>query len=157
MKPNIGIIDTDRHEVAVQLNKLLADEYVLYTKTKNAHWNIEGEDFYFKHQLFETQFEMLDTIIDQVAERIRTIGQYANASLAMFLKTTHLTEQSRTDNNSEGFISELLVDHECIIFFLRENISKFTNELNDVGSSDFATGLLAEHEKMAWFLRSHLH
>lgn len=45
MKPNIGIADKQRQEVATELSKVLADEYVLYTKTRNAHWNVEGADF----------------------------------------------------------------------------------------------------------------
>ena len=60
MKPGIGITDKNRKAVAAELAKLLADEYVLYTKTRNAHWNVEGPDFYEKHKFFETQFEQLD-------------------------------------------------------------------------------------------------
>ena len=56
MKTNIGITDANSQAVANELAKLLADEYVLYTKTRNAHWNIEGADFYDKHKFFEMQF-----------------------------------------------------------------------------------------------------
>ena len=71
METNIGITDVHRQAVSKELAKLLADEYVLYTKTRNAHWNIEGADFYDKHKFFEIQFGQLDDIIDSVAERIR--------------------------------------------------------------------------------------
>jgi starvation-inducible DNA-binding protein len=156
MKTNIGITDNNSHMVANELSKLLADEYILFTKTRNAHWNIEGADFYDKHKFFEVQFEQLDVFIDSVAERIRSIGHYAPATLASFLRLTQLTEMNREKNDSEGFITELLEDHESIIIKLRENIHRFVNEYQDFGSGDFITGLMEEHEKMAWFLRAHL-
>lgn len=156
MKTAIGITDSHRQAVATELAKILADETVLYTKTKNAHWNIEGADFYDKHKFFETQFGQLDTMIDSVAERIRSIGHYAPATLKSCLGLTHLTEQTREKNDSHGFISELLADHESIIIVLRGHIKSFTNEFHDLGTSDFVTGLMEAHEKMAWFLRSHL-
>lgn len=156
MKAEIGIADANRLAVSKELSKLLADETVLYIKTKNAHWNIEGPDFYDKHKFFETQFGQLDEIIDGVAERIRTIGHYAPATLKSYLLLTHLTEASGEKNDSQGFIKELLSDHESIIMMLREHIKSFTKDFQDMGTSDFITGLMEAHEKMAWFLRSHL-
>jgi starvation-inducible DNA-binding protein len=156
MKISIGITDPNRQTVAVELAKILADETVLYIKTKNAHWNIEGADFYDKHKFFETQFGQLDEIIDSVAERIRSIGHYAPATLKSYLGLTHLTEASSEKNDSHGFIKELLEDHESIIIVLREHIKSFTSVLHDAGSGDFVTGLMETHEKMAWFLRAHL-
>lgn len=156
MKISIGITDPNRQTVALELSKILADETVLYIKTKNAHWNIEGADFFDKHKFFETQFGQLDEIIDSVAERIRSIGHYAPATLKSYLGLTHLTEASSEKNDSHGFIKELLEDHESIIIVLREHIKSFTDVLHDAGSGDFITGLMETHEKMAWFLRAHL-
>ena len=156
MKTNFGLADKNCHAVADELSKILADEYVLSTKTKNAHWNVEGADFYDKHKFFESQFEQIDEFIDAVAERIRALGHYAPASLKSFLELTQLTEMSSEKNDSNGFIKELLSDHESIIIKLRENITRFTNDYQDLGTSDFITGLMEKHEKMAWFLRSHL-
>src|SRR5579872_493976 len=110
MTTNIGITDSNRQSVVNELSKFLADEYVLYTKTRNAHWNIEGIDFYAKHTFLESQFGQLDEIIDSVAERIRTLGHYSPATLKSFLSLTHLTEESRQENTSKGFITELLND-----------------------------------------------
>lgn len=156
MKIEIGITDANRQAVAQELSKILADENILYMKTKNAHWNIEGSDFYGKHKFFETQFQEFDGFIDNIAERIRSIGHYAPATLKSYLALTHLTEQSKQINDSQGFIKILLEDHESIIVYLRKNIKRFTEEFSDVGTSDFIIGLMEKHEKIAWFLRSHL-
>lgn len=155
MKPNIGINEADRKAVSIQLSKLLADEFLLYTKTRNAHWNIEGHDFHAMHIFFEGQYNQLDELMDSVAERIRKIGHYAPATLAQLLQLTHLTEKIDRKNDSEGFLKELLEDHESIIEFIRGNINPFANEFNDAGTSDYITGLMETHEGMAWMLRSH--
>jgi starvation-inducible DNA-binding protein len=155
MKTNIGITETDRKSVSDQLAKLLADEFVLYTKTRNAHWNIEGPDFHSMHIFFEGQYQQLDELMDGVAERIRKIGHYAPATLTQLLELTHLTEKTEGKNDSLGFIKELLQDHESIIESLRGNISPFENKFNDAGTSDYITGLMQTHEEMAWMLRAH--
>jgi starvation-inducible DNA-binding protein len=80
MEPKVGISKENLSQVAHTLNKILADEYVLYTKTRNAHWNVEGLDFHSKHLFFESQYQELDEIIDTVAERIRSLGHYAPAA-----------------------------------------------------------------------------
>ena len=156
MNVSIGITDNHRTASAIELSKILADETVLCIKTKNAHWNVEGPDFYDKHKFFEFQIGQLDEIIDNVAERIRTIGHYAPGTLKAYLGLTHLTEQTRAKNDSQGLIKDLLEDHDSIILNLRENIKSFSNEYHDQGSVDFITGLMETHEKMSWFLRSHI-
>jgi len=156
MDTQIGIKPENLTAVAHELNKLLADEHVLYILTRNAHWNVEGPDFLTKHRFFEEQYGQIETIIDDVAERIRTLGHYAEATLAGFLKLTHLTEASREKNDSTGFMRSLLEAHEAIIIHIRGSINRFANEYHDLGTSDFITGLMETHEKMAWMLRAHL-
>ena len=156
MKANIGIKQENISKVAEILTKILADEFVLYTKTNRAHWNVEGPDFYNKHLFFEQQYDAIDEIVDTVAERIRALGHYTPATLKDFLALTHLTEELQEKNDSNGFIKELLLDHESIIIYLRENINNIANEFQDAGTSDFITGLVETHEKMAWMLRAHL-
>jgi starvation-inducible DNA-binding protein len=157
MQTGIGISATNRQAVVTELTKVLADETVLYFKTKNAHWNVESKDFYDKHKFFEIQFGQLDDMIDNIAERIRTLGHYAPSSLKEYLSLTHLTEQGKEKNDSQDFIKELLIDHESIIISLRQNTKAFLLDFQDVVTSDFITGLMGIHEKMAWFLRSHVH
>ncbi|MEO6316451.1 MAG: DNA starvation/stationary phase protection protein [Chitinophagaceae bacterium] len=156
MKPAIGLTDASRKAVAAELTKLLADEFLLYTKTLNAHWNVEGPDFHAMHIFFETQYGQLQEIADSVAERIRSIGHYAPATMKSFLSLTHLTEASGAKNTSLGFIGELLADHEAITEFIRGNIDHFADDLHDATTSDFITSIAETHEKMAWMLRAHL-
>lgn len=156
MKANIGIKQENINKVVDVLIKVLADEFVLYTKTRRAHWNIEGPDFYNKHLFFEKQYEELDEIMDTVAERVRALGHYTPATLKDFLALTHLSEELKEKNDAAGFIKELLIDHESVVIYLRENINFIANELQDAGTSDFITGLVETHEKMAWMLRAHL-
>lgn len=156
MKPNIGISEEHLAEISQVLSHILADEFLLYTKTRNAHWNIEGPDFHAMHIMFESQYNELAEIIDNVAERIRTLGHYAPATLKQMLQLTHLTEQTREKNDSKGFIKELLGDHESIVINIRMQINRLAEQLKDAGTSDYLTGLTEFHEKLAWMLRSHL-
>jgi len=156
MNTAIGISKDNLTKVSHILNGFLADEFLLYLKTRNAHWNVEGPNFHAMHKFFENQYEQLDDIMDDVAERIRALGHYAPATLKSYMELTHLTEKSREKNNSGGFIKELLGDHESIITRLRENVSHIANNLQDAGTSDFFTSLMETHEKMAWMLRAHL-
>jgi starvation-inducible DNA-binding protein len=152
---NTGIAEEDRRAVLAVLNKLLADEFVLYTKTRNYHWNVTGPSFYPLHKLFEEQYEALDDIIDNVAERSRAVGGKALGTLDEYVKTTRLVEEPSVYPNSSSMITNLLTDHEIIAQELRKDITT-CSEHNDKGSEDFLTGLLEQHEKMSWFLRAHL-
>jgi starvation-inducible DNA-binding protein len=155
MKVNIGISEKNRQAVAVSLNQLLADEHVLYNKTRNYHWSIEGPSFMEFHKLYEAQYTVLAESIDQIAERIRTIGHFAEGRLKELLKLTSLEEPEAPTDQAQQ-IENLEADHETIITKLRKLITDFDEKYKDIGSSDFVTGLLKQHEKMAWMLRSYL-
>jgi starvation-inducible DNA-binding protein len=153
---NIGLSEISRQAVTEALAGILADEFVLYTKTRNAHWNVIGNDFTEKHKLFESQYEQLDDIIDSIAERIRVLGDFVPGTLSEMLAGTNLQGERFSSYNSSTIIAILLADHETIIRNLRNLISLFANEQGDIGTSDFVTGLMQDHEKAAWFLRAHL-
>jgi starvation-inducible DNA-binding protein len=155
MKVNIGITEKNRQAVAIALNQLLADEHILYNKTRNYHWSIEGPSFMEFHKLYETQYEILAESIDQVAERIRTLGHFAEGRLKEIIKLATLDEPE-VPTEQEKQIQNLETDHETMIMKLRKLVKEFDEKYKDIGSSDFATGLLKEHEKMAWMLRSYL-
>jgi len=142
-------------KVADFLSVLLADEFVLYLKTRNAHWNVEGPDFHAMHVYFEEQYTELATIFDEVAERLRKVGHYAPATMAEYLELTHLTEQRKGKNDSMSYISELLNDYETIITYIREQVIALEDEI-DQGTEDYVDALAEQHEKTAWMLRAHL-
>ena len=155
MKVNIGISDKNRQAVATALNKLLADEHVLYNKTRNYHWSVEGPSFMEFHKLYEAQYTELAEMIDEIAERIRTIGHFAEGRLKEILKLAELDEPAPpTDQTSQ--IRNLEGDHEILIVRLRKLIDEFEDKFKDKGTADFATGIMKQHEKMAWMLRSYV-
>jgi len=153
MKPNIGIADKNRDAVAGILNTLLSDEYLLYTKTRKFHWNVIGPQFHDFHKFFESQYEELDDVVDEVAERARTVGSISFGTLVEFLKHTRLKEEAGRNPGPRGMISILLSDHEAIIRHLRNDLDDCVTKYKDMGTSDFLTGLMERHEKMAWMLR----
>lgn len=155
MAINIGISSGNLHEVINVLSKILADQYVLYTKTRNYHWNVTGEDFSEYHKLFGDQYDALDGDIDDVAERIRSLGGKTPATLSEFTKTARLTEHPNEYPKASIMIANLLADHEKIIQNLRKDIES-CGKYGDVGTEDFLTQLLEKHEKTAWMLRATL-
>ena len=90
----------------------------------------------------ETLYNEQQKIIDTVAEKIRAIGHYAPAQLSKYLELTHLTESTLKKNDSQTLYADLLIDHESIIIFLRDNIKLFADELIVERVSDYITGLM---------------
>jgi starvation-inducible DNA-binding protein len=156
MKPEIEISIENLKGSATLLNTMLADEYLLYTKTRNAHWNIQGKNFLEMHKLFESQYEALDIIIDDTAERVRALGHFALGSLKNFLDVARLSEQNDDFTDQDHILNTLLEDHESIIRTLRRDITAVSDQYKDLGTADFMTGIMEQHEKIAWMLRSYL-
>jgi starvation-inducible DNA-binding protein len=156
MNPNIGMSDGNRQHVVTILNDLLADEYVLYTKTRNYHWNVVGPRFNDLHKFFEAQYSALNDIVDDVAERARALGGQALGTLAEFSQHARLKEQPGTYPDAAGMLKDLLADHETVIRRLRDDLEIVAEKHRDIGTNDFLTGLMEQHEKMAWMLRAFL-
>ncbi len=156
MKAEIGISDKNRQASALLLNTILADEYILYTKTRNYHWNVVGPSFQELHKFFEEQYSIIDESIDEIAERVRMLNHNAVGSLKDILKLARLTETKEQSLTAKVMLQNLLDDHEQMIRVLREAISTFAEKNKDLGNSDFVTGLMEQHEKMAWMLRSYV-
>lgn len=150
---NIGLAAPVRQKIAALLNKLLADEYVLYTKTLKYHWNVEGNVFHDFHAAFKEQYEKLFDIVDSIAERARALGQPAAGSLQEFGVLTRLKEIDGQKLSAIEMVKQLLADHEAIIRTLRADIDE-TGQLGDQGTSNFLQDLIVKHEKIAWMLRA---
>jgi starvation-inducible DNA-binding protein len=154
MKANVGLNDKQRAGVVALLLRTLADEYVLYTKTRNYHWNVTGPHFNDLHKFFESQYGAIDEKIDEIAEFIRFFGEKAPASLAGFLAVTRLAEPEWDNPPAEKMVRNLLDDHEALIRNLRKDLQTAADKHGAADVADFLTGLLEDHEKMAWMLRS---
>jgi starvation-inducible DNA-binding protein len=154
MKPNIGINDAQRTGVVEILDTLLADEYLLYTKTRNFHWNVVGPQFNDLHKFFEAQYGALDDIIDETAERARALGGNALGTLTEFVQRARLREQPGKYPDAKGMLAALLADHETLVRHLRTDAETAASKHGDAGTNDFLVGLMEQHEKMAWMLRA---
>lgn len=153
---DIGIEEENRKGIVAILNTLLADEYLLFTKTRNYHWNVVGKDFKERHEFFQEQYEKLDQLIDEIAERSRQLGGVSVATMTEFLQNTNLKEKPGDFPADMKMISNLLNDHENTIKYLRKSSEECDEKYHDMGTNDFLIGLMEVHEKMAWMLRAHL-
>lgn len=152
MQINIGLSETQRKQIADGLNKLLADSYTLYLKTHNFHWNVTGPMFQTLHLLFETQYNELFLAVDLIAERIRALGHYAEASYSQFSKATCVKEETGHPG-AEDMIRQLIEGQEQVVRTARELLAK-CEEAHDAPTADLLTQRMEVHEKNAWMLRS---
>ncbi|MEO7653353.1 MAG: DNA starvation/stationary phase protection protein, partial [Bryobacteraceae bacterium] len=122
---------------------------------RNYHWNVTGPHFAQLHLLFGKQYEEVDDVIDNAAERIRALGGNAPGTLAEFQKLARLKEEPGVLPAAEKMIQQLVANHEAVIRSLRADLKTVAAEFGDDGTADFLTGLMEQHEKMAWLLRAH--
>lgn len=155
-EPQIGLSAENRAELIAILNRILADEHMLYARLRNFHWNVSGIHFRTFHELFEEQYNAIMLIADEVAERVRMLGGYAIGTLSEFLGATTLDESPNTYPLAETMVRRLAQAHEHIIQNLRDDIDACADEFGDEGTADLLTGIMRQHEEMAWMLRSTL-
>ena len=156
MKPNIGISEKKLKNTSSILETVLADEMMLYVKTRKAHWNVSGESFMELHKLFENHYKQLEEFVDEVAERIGKLGHKTIGTMHEFIKQSSIKEHPDQYHSTKDSIKELLHDHEAIIIKLRKDIEDCTEKNKDAGTADFLTGLMEKHETTAWILRRYL-
>ena len=147
--------EENRQQSAAILQLLLANEYVLYTKTLKYHWNVVGKHFGPLHKLFEQHYEQFQVIIDDVAERIRALDIMTQTTLVEFIAQATIKEEPNATLNDVAMLKQLTHDHEIIIRQLRKGVDG-AHTANDAGTNNFLSELLEQHEKMAWMLRAHL-
>jgi len=149
---NIGIEQSDRQEIAHGLSRLLADSYTLYLKTHNYHWNVKGPLFNTLHQMFEEQYTELATAVDEIAERIRALGEPAPGSYKAYAALTSIEEEDAVPG-AEEMIRQLLKGQETVVRTARAVIGS-AEAANDEPTADLLTQRMQVHEKNAWMLRS---
>lgn len=153
MKIDIGIPEAQRVEIAKGLSRVLADSYTLYLKTHNFHWNVTGPMFNTLHLMFETQYTELQTAVDLIAERIRSLGERAPGSYVEFKELTSINEAKKSHTSAEDMVKELLKDHEAVAKTARE-VFPAAEKGNDEATADLLTQRIQLHEKTAWMLRA---
>jgi starvation-inducible DNA-binding protein len=156
MKPAIGISEQNLQKSITLLTTILADEVVLYTKTRKFHWNVSGNSFMELHKLFQVQYTELEETIDLVAERINKLGGKTIGTLEEFARHTRFKESPDEYPSQKEMMKELLADHESITQELRKDINICGEGNKDSGTVDFLTGLMEQHESAAWVLRRYL-
>ncbi len=152
MEINIGINEQDRQDIAQGLARLLADSYTLYLKTHNYHWNVTGPQFNTLHQMFEQQYSELAIAVDDIAERIRALGEWAPGSYNAYSKLTSIEEEENVPD-AEQMIKKLVIGQEAVVRTAR-SVFKAAEAANDEPTADLLTQRMQVHEKNAWMLRS---
>ncbi|MDO6692113.1 Dps family protein [Aliiglaciecola sp. 3_MG-2023] len=154
MKIDIGINETDRNQIAEGLKKLLADSYTLYLQTHNFHWNVTGPQFRELHLMFEEHYTELAVAVDDIAERIRTLGMVAPGTYKEFAKLSAIKEVDGVPA-SEEMVKILLQGHEQVVKTCREAL-KVAQDADDESSAALVSDRMRVHEKTAWMLRATL-
>ena len=134
------------------LESTLANSYALAIKTQNYHWNVTGPNFKQLHLLFEEQYNDILIAIDDIAERIRTLGSKVDGNLS-FYKENSKYKPANADLSDKEMIKDLINDNESISSDLNDFI-KIAQENNDEATADLYIQRVQIHEKAAWMLRS---
>lgn len=134
------------------LMRVLADSYALALKTQNYHWNVEGKNFPALHALFETQYDEIFTAIDDVAERIRALGEKVPASLSHFdsMKTI---KDGTPSLDEAAMVSDLYQSHQVLLGVIKAAMEA-SKKADDEGTTDLYVGRIRAHDKAAWMLNS---
>lgn len=152
MAVNTGMSAKDREAIAKGLSRLLADTYVLYLKTHNFHWNVEGPMFQTLHQMFMEQYTETWNAIDLVAERIRSLGHYAPGTYREYLGLARIKETPGVPK-AEQMVKLLVEGQEAAVRTARE-VLPLAERADDQPTLDLLTQRMQVHEKNAWMLRS---
>ena len=150
------ISDQNNELIVSYLNLLLAEEYVLYTKTRTAHWNIDGSNYFELHVFLENQYNTLNDMIDNIAEQIRSLGHYAISSLKDLLRLAKANDVNQNYSNSNLIFEALLHDHETMIGIIQHEVYPILRQSGDPDTSDFVIGLSGQHENIIQMIRSFL-
>ena len=140
-------------DVVQALSVLLADSYGLYLKTQNYHWNVTGPMFQSLHTMFQTQYEELTLIVDEIAERIRALGAKAPGSYSAFAKLGSIKEENGNPTAAE-MIENLAADQNLLIA-TAQTLLAAAQAVGDEATADLAIGRITLHEKNRWMLLAH--
>ncbi|WDE14073.1 Dps family protein [Thalassomonas haliotis] len=151
---DIGINEQDRIKISAALKHLLADTYTLYLQSHHFHWNVTGMQFRELHLMFEEQYEQLAVAVDDIAERIRTLGEAAPGTYTAFSELSAIEEVAGVPPANE-MVAILARSHEQVIKTCRD-VLRLAQQGEDESSASLVSDRMREHEKSAWMLRAML-
>jgi len=150
----IGLDTEKSKQLAEKLNELLANYSFFYQNTRGYHWNIKGEKFFELHIKFEELYNDLFKKIDEVAERILTLGHSPNHNYSDYRKVSRIVESTDV---TDGFtaVGDILNSFKIIISIQREILS-LSDEMHDEGTIAIITDYIRTQEKLVWMYSAFL-
>ncbi|UOE40721.1 DNA starvation/stationary phase protection protein [Chryseobacterium suipulveris] len=150
----IGLKESDCKQISEKLNILLANYSVFYQNTRGAHWNIKGDQFFTLHPKFEELYDNLVLKIDEIAERILTLGATPNHNYSDYLKLSNIGE-SKEVSDATKCVENILGSFKIIIDLQRELLD-ITEKAGDEGTNSQMSDYITEQEKEVWMYNSYL-
>ena len=150
----IGLDKADSKELGEKLNELLANYSVFYQNTRGYHWNIKGDDFFELHQKFEELYNNLFVKIDEVAERILTLGYSPSHSYSEYYKISQVKESDRVTDGKEA-VSQILNAFKTVIKIQRD-ILDLSGRADDEGTNALMSDYIREQEKLVWMYSAYV-
>lgn len=147
-------VPKSQNPLTSSLNQVLADSYALMSLTHLAHWNVEGPGFFALHTAFQTQYEELFTAIDEIAERIRALDDYAIGGLGTLAEVARMKEFV-SPLAQEEYVKLLIAANEKLLVDAAE-ARDLAGQANDAESQDLMIGRITLHQKTVWMLKSFL-
>jgi starvation-inducible DNA-binding protein len=154
-KNHIGLDSKQSAKLSEALNALLANYQVLYMNVRGYHWNISGPHFFELHVKFEETYNDLLTKVDELAERILTLGSQPRHAFSDYLKTSDIKEDTNVTDD-KGTLSGLL--HGCYSVLLQQQRELLTlaADAGDEGTASLMSDYIKEQEKQVWMLNAYL-
>lgn len=150
----IGLKKADCKKISEKLNELLANYSIFYQNTRGAHWNIKGDQFFTLHPKFEELYDNLVLKIDEIAERILTLGATPNHNYSDYLKLSTI-EESKEVSDANKCVENILASFKVVIDLQRE-ILEIAGEAGDEGTNSQMSDYITEQEKEVWMYNSYL-
>ena len=151
----IDIAEDKRDELIAILNQSLADAADLKSQAKQAHWNVKGPSFIALHELFDRVATEVDVYIDDVAERITTLGGTAMGTVRLAAANSSLSEYPHEISDGTAHVDALSSAMADFAKRARTDIDR-TDELGDKDTADLYTGISRGIDKLLWFVEAHI-
>ncbi len=145
---HIGLDSKKSKELAEMLNDLLANYQLFYMNVRGFHWNIKGEKFFELHVKFEELYNDLILKIDEIAERILTLGETPMHSYGSYMEISEIKEAVGL-TKSEDIIPQILGGLKTLIAKQRK-VLDLSAEIEDEGTNSMASDYIREQEKLVW-------